>query len=259
MNRSGLLTAVVLTKNEAANLAKCLAAIPQHMARVVVDSGSTDDTIEIAREHGARVCERPWSGFADQRNFAIFDCGIETKWILFVDADEFYPASFYEWAETVMQNDAPVDVYNVPSTLFLDGWPLRYAPGYPIYHPRLVRRSSVRFERNYAGHGEKAVAEREAEAPVGYDHYFQSGDLTPWLSKHIGLAQLTAEGGNQPASTKRGRLAAMAPRGPLRAVMRFLYHYVFKMGLRDGAPGLRYSVMYAWYELTIWLIAESKT
>ncbi|MGZ8153237.1 MAG: glycosyltransferase, partial [Methylovulum sp.] len=66
-----MLTVVILTKNEEANLPRCLASIPEYYPIVIVDSGSTDNTIAIARNSGCRIYTNPWPGFADQRNFAI--------------------------------------------------------------------------------------------------------------------------------------------------------------------------------------------
>jgi Glycosyl transferase family 2 len=252
----GLLTVVVLTLNEAADLPACLKAIPSDVPVLVVDSGSSDATVAIAQAAGAKVASRPWSGFADQRNFALRACGVQTPWVLFVDADERFSPAFYAWARQTITDDPPVEVFDVPSLLFLDGRPLRRAPGYPVLHPRLVRLGAV-FVANHHGHGEAALSERRAIAPLGYDHYFHSGDLYPWLAKH--LSHAAAEAGSDAApSTTRARLARLAGRGPLRPVARFLYHYVLRGGFLDGRAGLQYALMYSWYDLTIHLLARSR-
>ena len=152
-----MLTIVILTKNEQANLPSCLAAIPERYPIVIVDSGSTDDTVVIAISRGCRIYTNPWPGFAEQRNFAIKQCDINTPWILFVDADEIYPQAFYDWFESGMAGADSIDVLMVPSILYLRGKRLNYAPGYPIYHPRLVRRETTSFVRNHTGHGEAVV------------------------------------------------------------------------------------------------------
>jgi glycosyltransferase involved in cell wall biosynthesis len=247
---------VILTFNEGRNIGACLAAIPEPWPVLILDSGSTDQTCIIAEAAGARVEHRPWSGFADQRNHALAACGVQTPWILFVDADERYPAAFFDWMQGPVQT-SEIDAYDVPSILFLDGRPLRHAPGYPILHPRLVRRDAVRFKANHDGHGEALEPCRMALAPIGYDHFFQDGDLEPWLRKHIALASLAA-GATQAATTRRGRLARWAPSGPARALARFAYHYLIRLGFLDGEAGLRYAAMYAWYELTIHLIGVSR-
>ena len=131
-----MLTIVILTKNEQANLPGCLAAIPERYPIVVVDSGSADDTVAIAASRNCRIVTNPWPGFAEQRNFAINKCDIVTPWILFVDADEIYSQAFYDWFESKIVNSDALDVLMVPSILYLRGTRLSHAPGYPIYRCR---------------------------------------------------------------------------------------------------------------------------
>lgn len=250
-------TAVILTKNEEKNLPACLAALPDWMPKVVVDSGSTDKTVALAKSAGAKIFERPWTGFADQRNFALRECEIATSWVLFVDADEIYSERFFSWLLKTISEDPAVDVFDVPSWMVLDGTKLNHAPGYPILHPRLVR-TTTKFEVNHQGHGEKVVDCRIAQAPLGYDHYFQSGSLIPWIQKHVRLAEYEVSTPSKKASTLRARLSALAPKGPLRPLIRFFYHYVLRLGFLDGRAGFRYATMYAWYELTIWLMRSSR-
>jgi glycosyltransferase involved in cell wall biosynthesis len=80
------ITLLVMTYNEASNIARCLDSVPFASEKLVVDSGSSDDTAKIARAHGAKVIEQPWLGFGAQRNFASTQAG--NNWILFLDADE---------------------------------------------------------------------------------------------------------------------------------------------------------------------------
>jgi glycosyltransferase involved in cell wall biosynthesis len=249
-----LVTAIVLTKNEEKEIGACLSAIPIDIPRIVIDCGSTDATTALARAAGAQVHHRNWTGFADQRNFALNLLDLNTDWVLFVDADERYSATFFNWMRSVIAHDPPVDAYQVPSVLFLDGTPLRYAPGYPIFHPRLVRRT-VTFQPNHAGHGETLAACRTQTAPFGYHHYFHSGSLRPWLQRHLDLAQHESDSRFR-AGSRRGRMSRSIPAGPGRAGLRFLYHYIFRLGFLDGRKGLRYALMYAWYELAVYLASD---
>jgi len=81
------ITLVVMTHNEAKSIARCLDSVPFAAEKLVIDSGSTDDTLAIAQAHGARVVHQDWLGFGPQRNFATTQCGNE--WILALDADEY--------------------------------------------------------------------------------------------------------------------------------------------------------------------------
>jgi glycosyltransferase involved in cell wall biosynthesis len=254
------LTVVVLTRNEERNLLRCLKAIPNRYRAVVLDSGSNDRTLEIAHEHGCAVYHNDWAGFTSQRNFALEKCEITTRWVLFVDADEVYPLSFYQWFEAEVARSAAIDVVMVPSYLFMYGQRLEHAPGYPIYHPRLVRRETVRFVTNHTRHGE-SVPEGclVIKAAISYDHYFYEGDLVEWMHKHIGKAVQEAyvKPTHGAMLTRRGRISVYFGHSILRMPARFLYHYVVCRGFRDGFRGLEFSLMFAWYEGTKYVLAKT--
>ncbi|MDO8843610.1 glycosyltransferase family 2 protein [Methylicorpusculum sp.] len=257
-----MLTIVILTKNEQSNLPACLAAIPARYPIVIVDSGSTDDTLALAQNRGCRIFSNPWPGFAEQRNFAIRQCAISTPWILFVDADEIYPQTFYDWFEDEMTRNDELDVIMVPSVLYLRGKRLNYAPGYPIFHPRLVRRATTRFVRNHTGHGEAVIDScRIGYSKIAYEHYFYQGEIIEWMHKHVDKA--AQEVVLQPAAgavmTRRGRLSVFLGRSWLRIMARFLYHFVFRGGFLDGFAGLEFALMFTWYEATIYVQAKAKT
>ncbi len=254
------LTVVILTKNEEKNLPRCLEGVPSAYPIVIVDSGSSDNTLAIAEARRCSIYKNPWPGFAEQRNFAINRCEIATPWILFVDADEIYPADFYRWFETSLPDRQAIDVLMLPSILYLRGKRLNHAPGYPIYHPRLVRRETVSFVRNHTGHGE-AVTDtcRIGYGDIPYEHYFYDGEIVEWLHKHVDKAAQEVE--LQPTvgavMTTRGRISVFLGRSMLRILARFLYHWLFRGGFLDGAAGFEFALMFTWYEATIYLQAKA--
>jgi glycosyltransferase involved in cell wall biosynthesis len=253
-----VLTVVILTKNEAARLPRCLDAIPAGYPKVVVDSGSDDETVAIARRRGCAVYSQGWLGFAEQRNFALNHCGIKEGWVLFIDADEVYPPDFYTWFEGGPDLLSRIDVLMVPSRLVFCGERLRYAPGYPIYHPRLVRSEISPFTMGHAGHSESLISGvRAGYGGIPYDHHFFDGDIDTWMRKHLGLARMEVSAVRRVGVlTSRARLSLLLGRCFIRAPIRFGYHYVIKRGFLDGWWGLLYSLMYGWYELTKYLIAQ---
>ena len=262
MNASPRVVAAILTLNEAERLPVCLAALPPDLPVLVMDSGSTDATIDIARQAGARVMVNPWPGFAAQRNHCLDACRDTADWVLFIDADEVFPPAFFDWLSEILAGPAEFDVAQVPCVLFWQGRPLRNAPGYPIHHPRLARVQTVRFVPNGTGHGE-TVAEpcRQVRCPVPYDHYFYDGDLVGWMRKHVRLAEqeVWAEKSANPAAHVSGRawLNRHAGQGAWRIGARFLYHYLWCGGLRDGRNGFAYALIYAWYEATKWTLRRA--
>lgn len=255
-----MLTVVILTKNEEANLPRCLAAIPERYPIVIVDSGSTDNTIATANTRASRIYINPWPGFAEQRNFAINQCEINTPWLLFIDADEIYPQAFYDRFEAELAASDTFDVLMVPSILYLRGKRLSHAPGYPIYHPRLVRRASTRFVRNHTGHGEAVVNTcRIGYSDIPYEHYFYHGEIIEWMHKHVDKAaqEVQLKPTTNAVMTTRGRLSVLLGRSWLRVLARFLYHFVLRGGFLDGAAGLEFALMFTWYEATIYLQAKA--
>ena len=255
-----MLTIVILTKNEAKRLPLCLDAIPSRYPVIVVDSGSEDGTVAIAEKYGCTVCTQQWLGFAGQRNFALKNCNIEKGWVLFVDADEFYPSEFFTWFESKPTLLESIDVLMVPSWLVFCGQRLRYAPGYPIYHPRLVRCGLAPFTVGHAGHSETLLPDVRVEyGNIPYDHHCFDGDIGVWMRKHIELAHFEAVAAPfSGALTSRARLSLLMGQGFLRVPGRFVYHYLVKGGVRDGWRGLLYSLMYAWYELTKYILVQFK-
>lgn len=262
MDTGARVIVAILTLNEAGRLPACLAAVPPGYPVLVVDSGSTDATVDIARNAGAMVLVNPWPGYAAQRNFCLDACRGLADWVLFIDADEIFPPAFFDWLDRNVSAGAPgFDVVQIPSVLIWDGQPLRHAPGYPIHHPRLTRVETVRFVPNGTGHGE-TVAEpcRQIRCPIPYDHFFYDGDLAGWMRKHIGLArqEVLAEAAGRTAHvTFRALLNRIAGRGAWRIPARFLYHYVCLGGFRDGRAGLAYTLMYTWYEATKWTLRRA--
>lgn len=259
--RVSRLTIVILACNEARHLPHCLAHLPRGCRVVVIDSGSRDETVDIAEAHGCDVYTRAWQGFAEQRNFALQECGIRTPWVLFVDADEVYPADFFEWFETEVADRPQIDAVWVPSYLYLRGKRLNYAPGYPIYHPRAIRVGKVRFVTNHTGHGESIpTTTPTVTADIAYDHYFYEGDIVGWMHKHVGKALLEVDLKRTAGAqlSRRGKLSLLLGRSALRIPARFLYHYVLRGGFLDGRAGFEFALMFTWYEATIYLQHNAK-
>jgi glycosyltransferase involved in cell wall biosynthesis len=261
MSRTGdLLTVVILTKNEEKTLERCLDAIPSGYPVLVLDSGSTDQTLEIAKRYDCSIHEHPWEGYAQQRNHALTGCGITTPWVLFIDADEVFPNAFFDWVAASWERElAETDAVMVPSYFFLRGKRLKRAPSYPIYHARLLRRETVRFLSHHEGGFGENIQEgcRVIYGRIPYDHYFYDGELLEWMHKHVDHANREIRV-NKAGITlnRRKRLSLLLGNSALRAPARFVYHYVICGGFRDGREGLEFSLMFAWYEATKYLLAR---
>jgi glycosyltransferase involved in cell wall biosynthesis len=264
---------LVLTQNEAANLPRCLGALFWCDDILVVDSGSTDNTVEIAEKFGARVLVRPFDDFALQRNFGLEEGKLRHEWVLHLDADEVVTDAFIKHLVT-LEPLPDVHGYRIPSKImFGDKW-LRRAGMYPTYQVRLGRRDRLRFI--LVGHGQ-----RETLAPENletfdepYLHYSISHGLKRWFEKHVTYAAAEAR---ELALTRaerklrwrdflcrnkmvRRRAAkSLSNHLPLyfRPFGRFFYVFFWRRGFLDGVAGFKYACMLSIYEGMIALLGSS--
>lgn len=257
---------VILTHDEEANLPRCLDAIQWCDDVVVVDSYSSDRTVAIAKERGARVVQNPFKDFGQQRTFAMEHVEYKHEWVFHLDADEVFTPELRVEVDQAIQIDR-YEAYWVPSKLmFLNQW-LKYAGMYPVYQVRLGRKGLLRYER--FGHTQRStIGEgRTGRLTEAYLHYNFSKGLADWFGKHNRYSTAEAEeqllAGEVPGLDVAGIFAVSDPvrrrqalkklskRLPFRPLLRFLYVYVLCRGFLDGRAGWAYSWMLAYYEFMI--------
>jgi len=139
------IAALIITKNEEANIQDCLASVAWTGERLVVDAESSDGTAELARISGARVIVRPWPGFGAQKNYGM-DL-VTAEWILIVDADERVPGPLQAEIRSkiaVWKAGDPV-AFEIPRRNYFYGAWVRHAGVYPDYQIRLLRKGSARY------------------------------------------------------------------------------------------------------------------
>ena len=257
---------VILTRDEKLNIARCLASVAWAKQVIVVDSGSTDDTVPIARSLGAEVVEQPWLCFSAQREFAMRQPVIQHDWIYFVDADEWISAPLA--AEVAERIQAPgCAAFAQRLRLVFQGTWIRHCGWYRgSWVVRLA-------DRRYSKYDGSLVGERVCvDGPISRLRNDIVDDdqksLAAWLHKHIGYAQLEVDRRGRPAPLPeriralRHRNAArplprtvlkevIFPSVPAKPVTLFLYMYIARLGLLDGLAGLRFCFFHAWYEVTV--------
>jgi glycosyltransferase involved in cell wall biosynthesis len=263
---------LLLTHNEERNLPRCMAALSWCDDIIVVDSGSTDTTVAIAKAAGARVMSRAFDDFANQRNFGLACGAPRHEWVLHLDADEVVTPAFRDRLEQ-LQPPPGIDAYRVPSkTMLHERW-LRHAGMYPTYQVRLGHRERLHFKQVGHGQREDLAPERVDTFDEPYLHYNFSHGLGAWLRKHVKYAEdearhliaNRAEGikssGNLFSSdptNRRRALKHLAARLPLmlRPAARFFYILMWRRGFLDGHQGILYAFMLAVYEAMIAIIAS---
>jgi len=232
------LTVTVITLNEAANIEDCLASVAWADEIVVVDSGSTDGTPDLARAKGARVIVRGWPGYSAQKNFA---AGEGTHdWILSVDADERITPELAAEIQATLVRDPAEAGFRIPRVTWHLGKWIRTTDWYPDYQLRLYNRTRGTWPQRRVHESVSAT-----NGPVGQlrgelqhfayrdvSHHFQTMDRYTTLAAEDMQAQ--------------GRQAGLFDLTvhPWAAFMR---NYFLRRGFMDGTAGFIISVMNAYY------------
>jgi glycosyltransferase involved in cell wall biosynthesis len=220
------LSLCVITRDAAAELADCLASASFAADIVVVDAGSRDDTVEIARRFGARVVVRDFDGFGAQKNAAV--AAAANDWVLCLDADErVTPQLALSIAETLAKPDAAAYAM-ARRNRFLGRW-LAHGEGYPDWNVRLFDRRRARWSDD-AVH-EHVLANGIVERLRG-DLLHQSAEsLDAYVAKQNRYTTLQAQ-----EMHARGERAS-AVRLVLSPLVRFVRFYVVRLGFLDGVAG----------------------
>jgi glycosyltransferase involved in cell wall biosynthesis len=257
---------VVLTLNEKPNIHRCLSSVAWADQLVVVDSGSTDGTVQIARSLGAEVVEQPWLGFSAQREFALRLTLLRHDWVYFLDADEWVSQQLA--AEIAQSLDDPqcAGFTQRFRLVFLGRW-IRHCGWYPgSWIVRLVDRRYTKYDWSLVG--ERACVDGRIRRLSNDIVDEDLKGLAVWLHKHVRYAQLRSEqrpsGANLPQrmravrSSNSSRPLARSilkelvfPWIPAKPAALFFYMYIARLGFLDGAAGFRFCFYHAWYELCI--------
>lgn len=266
------LSVIILTWNEELNLEKCLKSVAGIADEIfVVDSYSTDKTLEIAESYGAKIYKHPFKNQAEQFNWALDNLPLEGDWILRIDADEVL---IDELAKEIMEviRTAPPEIsgfYLRRRVYFMGRW-IRHGGYYPTWMLRLFR----------TGKGREEIREMDehiilSEGRAGYlQNDFIDDDrkgLERWIVKHNNFStrearerlrearladsrQLEAKIGGGQASRKRWMKNKLYMKLPpfFRALFYYLYRYIFRLGFLDGKEGLIFHFLQGfWHQFMI--------
>lgn len=267
MAPSAPISVLIPAKNEAANLAACLASVAWCDDIVVVDSGSTDGTPDIARAAGARVVDFKWDGkFPKKKNWALANIPWKNDWVFIIDADERVTPALEAAMRAALGQSQHQGFYVNRRFWFLDGW-LNHCGYFPSWNLRFFRHALGRYEQPAggagAGSGDNEVHEHvELRGTAGYlagemEHY-AFPDIATWVEKHNRYSNWEARlqieaashdaAGLDPALARKRRLRRLAWALPGRPTLRFLYHYVWRAGFLDGYRGFVFCRLMGWYE-----------
>jgi glycosyltransferase involved in cell wall biosynthesis len=249
--RRTTLSVALITQDEEANLPRALQSLRRADEVVIVDSGSKDATLEIARLFSARVFEEPWKGYAAQKNSSITHC--TGDWILSLDADEEVAPELALEIEKVLAGEPPFAAYRIPRLNHFLGRPLRHGGYWPDHKLRLFRHGAAHF-------AERPVHETlETDGPVGtltapliHNCYSTLEEYIEHMNRYSTLGGCVAA-----AHGKNGRsLAGFLGGVLLNPAATFLYNYLLRLGFLDGREGLlmhlNHSVYIHWKYVKAW-------
>jgi len=230
-------TATIITLNESANIAAALESVRWADEVVVVDSQSTDDTVEIARQYTDKVIVRPWPGYVAQKNFAADQASHD--WIISLDADERVTPELADEVRALLNADPPAAGYRIPRVTFHCGRWIRSTDWYPDYQLRLYDRRRARWTGRHVH--ESVRADGTVARLRGEIQHYAYRDIAHHLQTMDRYTSLAAR-----QMFEDGRRASwidilVTPR------LTFFRNYILRGGFRDGMAGLIVSAMNAYY------------
>lgn len=227
------LSVALITKNEEANLARTLASVRWADEVVIVDSGSTDRTAEVAQKHGAQFYLEDWKGFGTQKNSAIAKC--TGDWVLSLDADEEVSAGLAAEIQVLLQKQPAHEGYFIPRRNFFLGRWIRRGGYFPDAKLRLFRRGSALFEERVVHETMRpAGTTGRLQEPLLHHAY---ATLDGYIEHMNRYSSLGAEQAVQRGKTSRS-LPGFVWNVAVTPAATFLYNYAARGGFLDGREGL---------------------
>jgi glycosyltransferase involved in cell wall biosynthesis len=247
------ITAIVITLNEEANIARALRSLAWADEIIVVDSESRDRTVEISRRYTERVIIRQWPGYSAQKNFAAAEAGHD--WIFSLDADEEVSADLRRELESLKRVAEPAAAgFEMPRLTFYLGRWIRHSGWYPDYKLRLYDRRRARWVGDYVHEG--LAVDGAVTRLTGNLLHFTVSDAS---EHHLRIDRYTTLAADQArAQGKRASIASII----FAPALTFIRSYLFKLGFLDGLQGYfiaRFAAHYAFLKnLKLWELCNRK-
>jgi glycosyltransferase involved in cell wall biosynthesis len=259
-----MISVLILTKNEELDLPGCLQSLSWCDDIYVLDSGSTDNTVAIAQQYGAKIEYHAFESFGKQRNYALETCDCRYDWILFLDADEIATSSFVTAIKQAIiesENTNTAGFYCCWKMMLENRW-LKHCDNYPKWQFRLLKKDKATFTD--FGHGQKegVVLGEIGYIKEPYLHYGFSKGWSHWIERHNRYSTLEAIDRSQKIiplkqifsknkSARNVALKSWLTKLPGWPFFRFIQAYILNLGFLEGKPGFIYCVNMAYYEFLI--------
>ena len=251
------ITTIILTKNEEKNIEAAIQSSKQISDRIlIIDCGSDDKTVEIAKENGAEVYYHEWLGHAKQFNWALDNCEIKSEWVFRLDADERISVELAdEIKEKISTTES--DGFSMRWRIYFMGKWIKHGGTHKPYFLRLFRYGTGRVEDKLMD--EHVIVKGRVEKLNGDLIHYDYKGLDAWLLKHIWYSNLELQmyegqmdmtGGNEEQKRKRGMYYKL----PIffRARLYYWYRYYVLLGFLDGKEGKIFAFIQAyWYRFLV--------
>lgn len=264
-----LIETIIPTFNEAAHIRETVANALQLGPVFVLDSFSTDGTQQLAREAGATVVEHAFENYSKQKNWGLENLPLTGAWVFILDADErITPQLREELKKVAVRKDGPVGYYVNRVVIFM-GRQIRHGGLFPSWNLRFFRRGSCRYEDRSVH--EHMLCDGPTAALKHLMLHIRRETIHEYIAKHIRYADMESDEWIRERSAHatgkkfRGHMRlrqylrrAIWPRLPFKPFIRFLYMYIFRLGILDGAAGWHLAWLMASYEYMISLLYKDK-
>ena len=261
----------ILTYNEEIDIDDCIKSALQCDDLILVDSYSTDKTIEIASQYPIRIFQHQFESHGKQRSWMLENIETKYDWVYLLEADERMTTELFNECLEAIKSNQYIGYYVPEKMMFLGQW-IRYSAQYPRHQMRLFKKGEVTFID--FGHAEREVYQGEVGyLQNAYPHYTCSKGLSRWLEKHNRystdeaketISQLEARKNinwqelffGETEVIRRRALKDLSLRIPFRPLMRWFYMYFILRGFLDGKAGFAWCTLQAFYEYFILLKVE---
>jgi glycosyltransferase involved in cell wall biosynthesis len=265
-----MISIYILTYNEEIDIAPCIESALLSDDIIVVDSFSTDRTVEIASRYPVRVVQHKFESHGKQRTWMLENIPTKHEWVYILEADERMTPELFQECLKASQSQETIGYYVAERVMFMEKW-IRYSTQYPRYQMRLFKKEKVWFT-DY-GHTEREVCQgKTGFLQETYPHYTCGKGLSRWIDKHNRystdeaketLRQLQSGNVNwrdlffgKSEVERRRALKDLSLRLPFRPLLRWIYMYFFLGGILDGRAGFAWCTLQAFYEYLILLKVE---
>jgi len=228
------LSVAIISFNEEKNIKECLESVKWADEIILVDSFSSDSTIEIAKNYTNKIIQRKWSGFSEQKTFALENTSNE--WVLSVDSDERVTPELQNEIKKILSSEPSLDGYFIPRRNFFLGREIKNCGWYPDYQMRLFKKSKTKVDSRKVHEG-FLVSGNTGRLASPFIHYTHN-------SLHITFKKI-----NEYSTLEAEELYLQKKAGALNIILNpfaaFLSHYFHRKGYKEGIHGLMVSLLHA--------------